>query len=104
MDFERYENCSGFHWDKGNATKNWERHGVSQTECEQVFFNRPFLVADDRTHSQDEQRYFGLGKTDAGRSLCVVFTIRGGLIRVISARGMSRRERRTYYHAKETGS
>ena len=32
--------CTGFQWDDGNATKNWEKHDVSQTEREQVFFNR----------------------------------------------------------------
>ena len=37
-----------------------------------------------------------LGQTNAGRPLAVVFTIRGTLVRVISARDMSRRERRIY--------
>ena len=36
--------CTGFQWDAGNATKNWEAHRVSQAECEQIFFNQPLLL------------------------------------------------------------
>ena len=88
--------CTGFEWDAGNADKNWERHQVTQGECEQLFFQRPLLVARDTAHSRREARYAALGQTAAGRRLTVVFTIRGALIRVISARDMSRRERRLY--------
>ena len=88
--------CTGFQWDAGHAEKNWELHRVSQGECEQVFFNRPLLVAPDTEHSQREPRYAALGQTNTARWLAVVFTIRGTLIRVISARDMSRRERRIY--------
>ncbi len=88
--------CTGFQWDAGNADKNWDLHQVSQGECEQVFFNRPLLVAPDIEHSQREPRYAALGQTNAARQLAVVFTIRGTLVRVISARDMSRRERRIY--------
>ena len=93
--------CDGFEWDVGNSDKNWERHRVTQSECEQVFFYVPFLVAEDLGHSQEESRSYGLGKTDLNRRLFVVFTIRGSLIRVISARDMSRSERRVYQHAVE---
>ena len=93
--------CTGFHWDAGNASKNWDLHQVSQAECEQVFFNRPFLVVPDEGHSQGERRYADLGQTTAGRRLAVIFTTRGSLMRVISARDMSRRERRVYEEANE---
>ena len=88
--------CTGFQWDAGNADKNWDLHQVSQGECEQVFFNRPLFVAPDIEHSQREPRYAALGQTNAARPLAVVFMIRGTLVRVISARDMSRRERRIY--------
>lgn len=91
--------CSGFAWDAGNIHKNWERHQVSVGECEQVFFQRPIIIARDLGHSQDEPRYAALGQTAAGRHLTVVFTVRDTLIRVISARAMSRRERRLYERA-----
>lgn len=88
--------CTGFQWDAGNADKNWEAHGVSQAESEQVFFNRPVVVAPDVAHSDREPRYAALGRTTAGRRLSVVFTIRGTLVRVISSRDMGRRDRRLY--------
>lgn len=86
----------GFEWDQGNVTKNWETHHVSPHEAEQVFFNQPLIVADDVKHSRSERRYFVLGQTDDNRALFVAFTLRGDLIRVISARDMSRREREVY--------
>jgi hypothetical protein len=95
--------CTGFEWDDGNAAKNWTLHRVAQTESEQVFFNRPVLVAADARHSGQEARYAALGRTTAGRWLAVVFTTRGTLIRVISARDMSRRERRVYEGARQGG-
>ena len=88
--------CSGFQWDEGNSEKNWIAHRVTRAECEQVFFNRPLVVAESHTHSQQERRYYGLGHSDSDRRLFVVFTIRGALVRVISARDMSRRERGVY--------
>ena len=91
--------CTGFEWDAGNATKNWELHRVSQAESEQPFFNRPAVVAP--AHSAQEARWVLLGVTDAGRRLCIVLTVRSTLVRVISARDMSRQERRSYGRAQE---
>ena len=90
MDLER---VVGFDWDAGNARKN-DKHGVSQAEAEQVLFNFPLVVA-DTVHSHGEPRYHALGTTDAGRLLHVTFTLRREktLIRVISARPASRKER-----------
>jgi uncharacterized DUF497 family protein len=88
--------CTGFQWDQGNDQKNYFKHGVTQAECEEVFFNSPLLVADDETHSHSEARSYALGQTDASRLLFVVFTIRGTALRVISARDMSSREKRSY--------
>ncbi len=88
-----------FEWDAGNAEKNWLRHQVSQSECEQAFFNRPFVVFEDDLHSLNEVRYFALGRTDADRLLFVVYTLRDERVRVISARDMTRRERKEYEDA-----
>src|SRR5213595_3427579 len=77
--------CTGFQWDAGNADKNRDLHQVSQGECEQVFFNRPLLVAPDSEHSQREPRYAALGQTNAARRLALVFTIRETLIVKTSA-------------------
>ena len=97
MDFDEYfDGFTGFQWDTGNATKNWERHSVSRAEAEQVFFNQPLVVVSDNEHSFSEPRWFALGQTDLRRLLFVVFTARGDLIRVISARDITKRERAEY--------
>ncbi|HEY44524.1 MAG TPA: BrnT family toxin [Anaerolineae bacterium] len=88
--------CRGFDWDEWNVEKIWTKHQVSRAECEQVLFNQPLVVGEDTEHSQEEMRYYVLGQTDKGRELFLVFTIRENLIRVITARDMSRRERRIY--------
>ena len=88
--------CTGFEWDEGNLVKNWERHRVSASECEQIFFNRPLVTAEDPRHSAREARFYALGHSDAGRRLFVVFTVRERRIRVISARDMNRKEREVY--------
>jgi uncharacterized DUF497 family protein len=90
----------GFDWDEGNARKN-ERHGVSQAEAEQVFFNFPLLVLADPKHSEAESRFHALGHTHDGRRLHLTFTLRNEerLIRVISARDMHRKERVIYEQA-----
>ena len=94
--FEELSACLGFQWDEGNADKNWQRHRVSRLECEEVFFARPLVAAADPRHSAAELRYYVLGQTARGRRLFIACTIRDQLIRVISARAMSRRERRVY--------
>lgn len=102
MDLDTAEGAE-FDWDEGNAEKNWRRHRVAQAECEQVFFNRPLLISDDSLHSETETRHFCLGHTDAGRLIFLVYTLRGPRIRVISARDMTRREKRDYEDARAQG-
>lgn len=84
-----------FEWDEGNREKNFKRHGVSNEEAEEAFLNEP-LVSEDLKHSKLEKRYQCLGKTEKGKRLFVSFTLRDGKVRVISARSMSRKERKTY--------
>ena len=86
----------GFEWDAGNSEKNWRGHQVRQAEAEQVLLNRPVVLAADLKHSRAEARFHALGRNDNGRYLAIVFTTRGNRIRVISARPMSRAERRAY--------
>jgi hypothetical protein len=93
---ERLAECAAFQWDAGNAGKIWEKHRVAPTECEEMFFNQPLVVGENEKHSAGEERLYALGQTDGERLLFVVVTIRGRLIRVISARDMSRKERRIY--------
>lgn len=93
---ERLRECEGFDWNERNLGKNWERHRVSDGECEQVFFNQPLVALPDEKHSDHEERIHVLGETDSGRRLFVVCTLRGKRLRVISARDMSQREREAY--------
>ncbi len=90
----------GFEWDQGNERKN-DRHGVSQSEAEEVFFKHPLLMLEDQRHSEHELRLHALGQTEAGRARHITFTLRaeGTLLRVISGRDMHRKERRIYEQA-----
>ena len=88
--------CEGFQWDEGNSDKNWIKHKVSRFECEQIFFNLPLIVREDLKHSKKETRFYTLGRTDSNRYLFISFTIRNKLIRVISARDMTSKERKKY--------
>ena len=92
-------NCTGFEWDKGNKDKNWLKHGVSNSECEEIFFNQPLIIGYDGKHSQTEKRFYALGHTDLGRRLFVVFIVRENRIRIISARDMSKKEREKFTKA-----
>ncbi len=88
----------GFDWDEGNRRKNLDKHGVSQQEAEQVFFNEPLLMLEDERHSRQEPRFHALGNTDIGRLLHITFTLRQNwtLIRIISARDMHKTEKEIY--------
>ena len=90
------ENINGFDWDEGNIDNNWIKHRVSNLECEELFFNLPLLLADDKKHSQTEKRYYALGQTNTNGWFFIVFTIRENKIRVISARNMSPKEKTIY--------
>ncbi len=90
------EQFSGFDWDDGNTGKNWRKHKVSDSECEEVFFNQPLFIFPDPEHSENEERFYILGRTNRGRRLFMVFTPRESKIRIISAREMTKRERSFY--------
>jgi uncharacterized DUF497 family protein len=94
---DELNNIVGFDWDEGNSRKNIDKHGVSQQEGEQVFFNEP-LVLKDQSHSQRELRFHALGHTDKKRLLHITFTLRlnNTLIRIISARNTHKKEKEIY--------
>jgi uncharacterized DUF497 family protein len=87
---------TGFDWDAGNQTKSFHKHAVSCDEAEQIFLNAPLKVLADPAHSKNEPRFHAFGKTDEGWRLTIAFTIRGSQIRVVSARPMNRKERKSY--------
>jgi uncharacterized protein len=93
--------CSSFEWDKDNSEKITTKHDVTPVECEQVFFNLPVIAGDDEKDSETENRFYVLGQTDSRRLLFLVFTVRNDKLRVISARGMNKKERRVYQTHEE---
>ena len=96
--------CTGFDWDKYNPEKIKIKHGVTQAECEQVFFNLPVIAGDDKKHSETENRFYVLGQTDSDRLIFLVFTLRNDKLRVISARDMNKKERKVFQTHEEENS
>ncbi len=88
----------GFEWNEGNSRKSADKHSVSQSEAEQAFLDPRLLVLVDDRHGDAEKRFAAYGRTVEGRRLHVTFTLRRDetLVRVISARAMSRKERARY--------
>ena len=85
-----------FEWDDSNQHKSWKNHSVTHKEAEQIFTCSHVLVYSDDKHSNNEQRYSVLGTTQENKKLFVGFTIRNNKVRIISARAMSRTERKIY--------
>ncbi len=87
-----------FDWDGGNREK-CQKHGVSVAEIEFVLTNEP-RVAPDPAHSNEEERFIGIGRTADGKAIFVAFTFRlregERLIRPISARYMHKKEIQAY--------
>ena len=88
-----------FEWDVGNVGKN-NKHGVEDTEGEEVFFDDYKVILRDKLHSQKEERFILLGKTKRDRLLFVVFTRRRSKVRIVSARDINRKERKLYEEAR----
>ena len=78
---------------------------LDKTRCDRLrigaglFQPGPFVTAADEQHSENEIRYYALGRTNTGRRLFISYTIRGESVRVISARDMTSPERKEYEHA-----
>lgn len=96
MEVSFYGNIQEFVWDAGNRNKNFLKHGVTNQECEEVFLKQNYILLDDLAHSAQERRRIVIGPTNKGKILSIAFTIRNNRIRVISARGASKRERTMY--------
>jgi len=91
-----FAESKSFDWDEGNINKNWDKHRVHHLECEEIFFNEPIVTKAEKRRVSQEERISALGVTNEGRFLFVVFTIRRGRIRVISARNANKKERKIY--------
>jgi uncharacterized DUF497 family protein len=91
-----------FEWDPKKAERNLAKHGVSFEEASTVFGDPLGRIVQDPRHSVGEQRYVLLGHSEKQRLLVVMFTEpEEDLIRPISARRGTRRERREYEEGKK---
>jgi uncharacterized DUF497 family protein len=68
---DRPDRHAYFEWDDGNSNKNWEKHGVSIEESEEIFTNDPFFFVEDERHSGGETRYNAFGRTNENRRLFI---------------------------------
>lgn len=85
-----------FDWDKNKAERNLSKHEVSIEEAKTIFDDYLYVDFYDPDHSEDEDRYLLVGQSNRGRLLIVSYTERGNLIRLISAREVTKTERETY--------
>lgn len=92
-----------FEWDEGKNNANQRKHGISFEEATEIFDDPLFLLVEDR-RKDAEVRWHAFGATSDGLVMMVVHTAieeQEGetpmdIIRIISARRATRKERRTY--------
>jgi uncharacterized protein len=84
-----------FEWDETKARANVRKHAVTFEEAMTVFLDDLAVPFEEGKHSD---RLVLVGESQLGRTVLVVFTerIKGGIIRIISARRATKRERRAY--------
>ena len=99
-DVERIINNQTFQWDSEKAGLNWRKHTVSFEEAALVFADENRIERYDSEHSYDENRYITIGKVKS--ILFVIYTERGEITRLISARLATAKERRDYYAGNES--
>ena len=85
-----------FEWDRAKAAANLSKHGVSFEEAMTAFKDELCATARDLEHSIGEYRFITFGLSAHSRLLTVSHTERRGTVRIISARFMTRAERKIY--------
>lgn len=85
-----------FDWDEEKARINFAKHGVTFDEATSVFDDPLFLTFADPEQSIQEQRFIIMGESAKGRLLVVSYTDRAETTRLISARPVTRKERKAY--------
>lgn len=84
-----------YQWDPAKAERNLMKHGIEFADAVAVLEDEHALWRED-AGDWEEDRYIAVGMDHLGRILIVVFTIRGDVIRLISARRATKNER-SYY-------
>ena len=85
-----------FEWDPQKADANRRKHGVTFDEAVSVFLDSLAVSGPDPDHSVGEHRFITFGHSSLGRPIAVHHAHRPGIIRIFSARGMTRGERKLY--------
>ncbi len=87
-----------FEWDERKGAENKRKHGVSFDDATSVFSDDQAVLIDDPDHSDHEDRFVLLGLSASLRTLVVTHCYRktDDVIRVISARKATRKEREIY--------
>jgi uncharacterized protein len=89
-----------FEWDERKAASNIKKHEIEFSEAVTVFYDTLAQEFDDETHSRDERREIIIGHSMQHRLLVVAFVERqAGVVRILSARCATRRERKQYEEA-----
>jgi len=83
-----------FEWDRVKDISNREKHGISFTFAQFAFADEKRIILEDLDHSQDERRYYCIGKIGDG-IVTVRFTYRNNRIRIIGA-GYWRKGKKLY--------
>lgn len=87
-----------FEWDENKNRTNQNKHGISFTEAQTVFYDDEALVIDDPEHSEEEERFIILGLSNKANLLVVCHCYRASetVIRIISARKATKTESQYY--------
>lgn len=86
-----------FDWDENKNQINQRKHGVSFEEARTVFYDEQALLEYDELHSEDEDRFRIIGRSENGSILLVVHCIRDEtIIRIISTRKATATEKAGY--------
>jgi uncharacterized DUF497 family protein len=88
-----------FDWDPHKANANYRKHGISFAEAGTVFGDDFATTVPDPDHSLDEERFITIGWSNRRRLLIVSHTDRGNRVRIISARELTKSERKDYEEA-----
>ena len=86
-----------FDWDSGN-TRHIARHGITPGEVEEVFANNPADIGFETV--EGEGRWTAIGHSNSLRILVVIWTMRGGAVRPITAFEAGKRLREVYLAAR----
>lgn len=87
-----------FEWDENKNRTNQNKHGISFTEAQTVFYDDEALVINDPEHSEEEERFIVLGLSNKANLLVVCHCYRASetVIRIISARKATKTESQYY--------